>query len=235
MGDLYLIRHAQASFGKPDYDELSELGFRQARLLADFFEQTGRSFETLYCGEMKRHRDTARALSQKPALFSGSPELRLLPEFNEFDMATVVNLQLPRLIREKPSLEAELDNLFTDPHVLYRVLNLSLSRWINNPEGLEGVETWPAFTRRVREGLARIIRESGKGKTVALVTSGGPLAALLQKALSLPDLDAVDLAWQIRNASVSTFKFSEQRFTLASFNSVAYLELQRDPALITYR
>ena len=27
MGDLYLIRHAQASFGKPDYDELSELGF----------------------------------------------------------------------------------------------------------------------------------------------------------------------------------------------------------------
>jgi hypothetical protein len=45
----------------------------------------------------------------------------------------------------------------------------------------------------------------------------------------------VDLAWQIRNASVSTFKFSEQRFTLSSFNSVAYLEMQRDPSLITYR
>ena len=29
MGDLYLIRHAQASFGKPDYDRLSELGFRR--------------------------------------------------------------------------------------------------------------------------------------------------------------------------------------------------------------
>jgi broad specificity phosphatase PhoE len=235
MGDLYLIRHAQASFGKPDYDELSERGFYQARLLADFFEQTGRTFEALYCGEMKRHRDTAAALSQKPALFSGNPEPRLLPEFNEFDMAMVVNLQLPRLIREKPSLEAELENLFTDPHVLYQVLNLTLSRWINNPEGLEGVETWPAFTRRVREGLNRIIRESGKGKTVALVTSGGPLAALLQKALSLPDLDAVDLAWQIRNASVSTFKFTEQRFTLSSYNSVAYLELQRDSSLITYR
>jgi broad specificity phosphatase PhoE len=235
MGDLYLIRHAQASFGKPDYDELSEMGLTQSRLLAEYFEQTGRSFAALYCGEMKRHRDTAAALSQKPVLFSGDPAPRLLPEFNEFDLATVVNLQLPLLIREKPSLEADLENLFTDPHVLYQVLNLSLSRWINNPEGLEGVETWPAFTGRVRKGLARIIRESGKGNTVALVTSGGPLAALLQTALSLPDLDAVDLAWQIRNASVSTFKFSEQRFSLSSFNSVAYLELQRDPSLITYR
>jgi broad specificity phosphatase PhoE len=235
MGDLYLIRHAQASFGKPDYDELSDLGLTQARLLADFFERTGRSFDALYCGEMKRHRDTAAALSQKPALFTGNPAPRLLSEFNEFDLATVVNRQLPLLLREKPSLEADLEKLFTDPHILYQVLNLSLSRWINNPEGLEGVETWPAFTRRVREGLSRIIRESGKGKTVALVTSGGPLAALLQKALSLPDLDAVDLAWQIRNASVSTFKFSEERLTLSSYNSVAYLELQRDPSLITYR
>jgi broad specificity phosphatase PhoE len=235
MGDLYIIRHAQASFGKPDYDELSELGLHQSRLLADFFEQTGRAFDALYCGEMKRHRDTAAALSQRPVLFSGDPAPRLLSEFNEFDMATVVNIQLPLLIREKPSLEADLQKLFTHPHILYRVLNLSLSRWINNPEGVEGVETWPAFTRRVREGLDRIIRESGKGKTVALVTSGGPLAALLQKALSLPDLDAVDLAWQIRNASVSTFKFTEQRFTLSSFNSVAFLELQRDPSLITYR
>jgi len=235
MGDLYLIRHAQASFGKPDYDELSDLGLTQARLLADFFERTGRSFDALYCGEMKRHRDTAAALSQKPALFTGNPAPRLLSEFNEFDMATVVNRQLPLLLREKPSLEADLEKLFTDPHILYQVLNLSLSRWINNPEGLEGVETWPAFTRRVLDGLLKIIREAGRGKTIALVTSGGPLAALLQKALSLSDLEAIDLAWQIRNASVSTFKFSEDRFTLASYNSVAHLELQRDPSLITYR
>jgi hypothetical protein len=61
------------------------------------------------------------------------------------------------------------------------------------------------------------------------------LTALLQKALSLSDLEAIDLAWQVRNASVSTFKFSEDRFTLASYNSVAHLELQRDPSLITYR
>lgn len=132
-------------------------------------------------------------------------------------------------------MNLDIEKLFTDSHALYRILNLTLSRWIDNPEGLEGVETWPAFTRRVFGGLRRIIQESGRGRTIALVTSGGPLAALLQKALNIPDMAAIDLAWQIRNASVSTFKFSEDRFTLASFNSVAHLEIHCDPGLITYR
>ena len=76
MGDLYLIRHAQASFGKPDYDELSELGFHQARLLADFFERTGRTFDALYCGEMKRHRDTAAHFKSKTSVVFRVTRLR---------------------------------------------------------------------------------------------------------------------------------------------------------------
>jgi broad specificity phosphatase PhoE len=235
MGDLYVVRHAQASFGKPDYDQLSELGFRQADLLADFLRQTGLQFEALYSGEMKRHVDTARALLSRLEPVSAAAGLRTRPEFNEFDMASVVNLQLPLLIRENPALGRDIDALFTDPHALYRILNITLARWINNPEGVEGVETWPAFTQRVWRGLASITGEAGRGRTIALVTSGGPLAALLQKALNIPDMSAIDLAWQIRNASVSTFKFSAGRFSLASFNSVAHLEIHRDPALITYR
>ncbi|MBI5585697.1 MAG: histidine phosphatase family protein [Deltaproteobacteria bacterium] len=235
MGDLYVVRHAQASFGKPDYDQLSELGFRQAGLLTEFLAQTGLRFEALYSGEMKRHLDTAQALVPRLNPDAAGAGLRIRAEFNEFDLAAVVNFQLPLLIRENPQLGQDMEALFTDPRALYRILNLSISRWINNPEGLAGVETWPAFTQRVWGGLEQIIRESGRGRTVALVTSGGPLAALLQKALNIPDLSAIDLAWQIRNASVSTFKFSVDRFSLASFNSVAHLEIRRDPALVTYR
>jgi len=33
VGQIYLVRHGQASFGAEDYDELSDLGARQSRLL----------------------------------------------------------------------------------------------------------------------------------------------------------------------------------------------------------
>ena len=62
MGDLYVIRHAQASFGRDDYDQLSELGFRQARLLEAFFSRVGTRFEAIYSGSLKRQVDTAEPL-----------------------------------------------------------------------------------------------------------------------------------------------------------------------------
>ena len=39
MSELILIRHAQASFGHENYDNLSELGHDQAALLGSFFEK----------------------------------------------------------------------------------------------------------------------------------------------------------------------------------------------------
>jgi broad specificity phosphatase PhoE len=102
------------------------------------------------------------------------------------------------------------------------------------PEESEGWKP-AAFNRRVREGIIRILSESGSGKTVALVTSGVPLSAILTMALSLSDRETIQLSWQIRNASVSTFKYNRDRLTLSSFNNVAHLEMNREPALLTYR
>ncbi len=41
MSMIYLIRHGQASFGRENYDRLSDLGKRQARILAEFLLRTG--------------------------------------------------------------------------------------------------------------------------------------------------------------------------------------------------
>ena len=40
MGSMYLVRHAQASFGTDDYDRLTETGFTQARLLGAYFARS---------------------------------------------------------------------------------------------------------------------------------------------------------------------------------------------------
>ena len=147
----------------------------------------------------------------------------------------MIRTQLPHLIREDPSLEQDLPRFQTDRRALQRILDRSLSRWMSTPEAAEGLETWQAFNRRVQEGIVRILSESGPGKTVALVTSGGPLSAILKMALSLSDRETVQLSWQVRNASVSTFKYNRERLTLSSFNNVAHLEISREPGLVTYR
>jgi broad specificity phosphatase PhoE len=36
MGQIYLVRHGQASFGSANYDQLSELGHEQARRTRNF-------------------------------------------------------------------------------------------------------------------------------------------------------------------------------------------------------
>jgi broad specificity phosphatase PhoE len=235
LGDLYVIRHAQASFGQADYDRLSELGVRQARLLEAFFNRIGIRFQAIYSGSLRRQRDTAEPLRSCFLPEVPQQELFILSEFNEYDSSAVIRTQLPHLIREDPSLEQDLPHLQTDRRALQRILDRSLSRWMAATEAVQGLETWSAFNRRVREGIVRILSERGPGKTVALVTSGGPLSAILKMALSLSDTETVQLSWQVRNASVSTFKYNRERLTLSSFNNVAHLELNRESELLTYR
>src|SRR6266700_838738 len=61
MGNIYLIRHGQASFGTHEYDRLSELGMRQSRLLGDALAQRKWRVDHVVTGNMKRHSQTAEA------------------------------------------------------------------------------------------------------------------------------------------------------------------------------
>ncbi|HJV74342.1 MAG TPA: phosphoglycerate mutase family protein, partial [Noviherbaspirillum sp.] len=58
MGQIYLVRHGQASFGSANYDQLSELGLEQARLLGEWFANSRQQFHRVVTGDMRRHRQT---------------------------------------------------------------------------------------------------------------------------------------------------------------------------------
>ena len=58
MGQLYLVRHGQASFGADDYDQLSELGQRQSRRLGEHWAERGVVFDAVITGTLKRHAQT---------------------------------------------------------------------------------------------------------------------------------------------------------------------------------
>lgn len=55
---LWLVRHGQASFGKSDYDNLSETGHEQAYVLGKDLAHRGITPSLIVSGSMKRHRQT---------------------------------------------------------------------------------------------------------------------------------------------------------------------------------
>ena len=65
MSQMILVRHGQANTGARDeesYDRLSDLGHQQARWLGDYLRDSGAHFTRVYCGDMRRHQETAQGI-----------------------------------------------------------------------------------------------------------------------------------------------------------------------------
>jgi Histidine phosphatase superfamily (branch 1) len=97
---------------------------------------------------------------------------------------------------------------------------------------LPGVEPWPEFCSRVNLGLAKVMTNGGCGEQIAIVTSGGPIAVAMQRALNLLPQHSLQVSWMSRNCSWSEFLYAGDRFTLSAFNTHPHLN---DPASLTYR
>ena len=62
MALLTLVRHGQAAFLEQNYDRLTPLGERQARLLGEYWLRTSTTFDQVYRGPAERRVDRAIAL-----------------------------------------------------------------------------------------------------------------------------------------------------------------------------
>lgn len=109
-----------------------------------------------------------------------------------------------------------------------------MQRWKADNGSEDSLESWKDVCLRVKTGIEQLCTENENGKRIAVVTSGGPIAAIMQIALDLDDKYAFNLPRFIRNTSVSTFIYDKKRLSLLSYNSVAHLELHEDPTLITF-
>jgi broad specificity phosphatase PhoE len=236
MSMIYIIRHGQASFGKEDYDQLSLLGTKQARILAQHFLDTGFHADAVYSGTMARQTGTAQeVLSAYRAARRNVPQLELLSGFNEYDTAAIIKALFPGMVKEDPSLNDELPKMHVSKNSFKRVFEGAMLRWATGAFDTPEFENWEALKARVAESLQLIMKRHGKGKTIAVFTSGGAIAASLAHVLGISGERAMRLNWQLLNSSVSRFMYNEERITLAAFNSIAHLELAGDPTLLTYR
>ncbi|MCF6754193.1 phosphoglycerate mutase family protein [Pseudomonas stutzeri] len=236
MGSIYLIRHAQASFGAQDYDVLSPLGYRQAEALGDYLAQLGIRFDRCISGELHRQQDTARTtLARLDQSDKGPPSLEIDAAFNEFQADAVIRAHLPELLEVEPNALHILRNAASHRAEFQRLFTFVVHRWISGEHEKEELESWSSFLERVTGGLERLLEQAEKSDKIAVFTSGGTITALLQRIIGVPAVKAFELNWQIVNTSLSQLKFRGREVALASFNSHAHLQLLKNPELVTHR
>jgi broad specificity phosphatase PhoE len=231
-----MIRHAQASFGKENYDQLSDLGIRQSEILAGRLIQAGVNFDAIYAGLLLRHEQTAAAYLEESKK-AGKPVSPVYKNeaFNEYDSEKILTGLIPVLITENPAFESDVLKMFGGSRTFQKVLEKVMERWVQDDVTVEGVGTWKDYSTRVHEAIDKIMTKESAGKNVAVFTSGGPIALTAQKALNLSNEDTLQILWQIVNTSITRFKYSGNRLSLFLFNDFSHLELEKNIRLVTYR
>ncbi|MFO8057231.1 MAG: histidine phosphatase family protein [bacterium] len=227
-----MIRHGQASFGASNYDELSKLGELQMRVLGEYWKRWRAPFHAVYTGSLQRQKDSSRCLLE--AYTNGGeevPEPVELPELDEYDTQSLLTDALPGAIMEREelaSLVRELnitsaEDLVNDRKAFQRLFSAVMDLWVRGELESDDAESWNGFVDRVKQGIEKITSEEQNGRNVAVITSGGPISVAVQQAMSCPDKVALELGWVIWNSSLTEFRYSGDKFSLAVFNSTPHL------------
>lgn len=234
MSNLYLVRHGQASFGSRDYDQLSPLGITQSELLGQWLSTSGLQPDWVIHGTLKRQRQTADVCLA--AWLNGADARQKMVEdnaFNEFDHKEVLLRTHPEFA-EPGYLERFLGEQVDSRRAFQKVFAASVARWVEGGNDSDYTESWSGFRERCVAGMHRAA-EIGNNASVWIFTSGGPIAAITQHILGIPDSKVLDLNWSVLNASVSQYIHRSGKIRLKQFNSISHLTLPGRDELLSYR
>jgi broad specificity phosphatase PhoE len=158
------------------------------------------------------------------------PAHAIIDGFDEFPFEQIMKDVMPRLAAVDAELAAMMQS--RDRGKLSEFVERVTNKWSRGElELADGIESYVAFRARVIGALDDIMAREGRGKNVAIVTSGGPISVALRHALGLGDDITWRTAWVIRNASISEFRYRPGHFTMVAFNGVPHLPADH----VTYR
>lgn len=242
MSLIYLVRHGQASFGAENYDNLSELGRLQARVLGEYFANHNIRFDAVYAGDLKRQQDTASiVLSQQP---DQPVELVTDQRFNEIDTDMQFKKLLPPLKRENKDIQVMVENGLNNSKNFQKVMKAVFNLWVSGKyeddsnDSAEKIESWLQYSIKVQAALHDVIVKHGRGKTIAVFTSGGTIATLVSYVLGLNEAQTYQLYEPVVNCSLTQILYNANyQCSLSNFNDFSYLQQSSTDSqcLISYR
>jgi broad specificity phosphatase PhoE len=221
MGNLYLVRHGQASFGADDYDQLSEMGQRQSLRLGEYFKHKGLVFDAVITGTLRRHAQTWDGIRQ--GLGTTLTPLAW-PGLNEYDSEAVIATIHPHKLTKPKSPEEYRQH--------FRLLRDGLTAWMNGTVSPHGMPDYDGFVRGVTSALDHV--KSTHSGNVLIVSSGGPISTAVGQVLGTSPETTIELNLRIRNSSVTEFAFNPKRHMLVTYNTLPHLDSAEHADWITY-
>ena len=236
MSTLFFIRHGQASFGKANYDKLSDTGKIQSIKLAEHLHNANIRFKEIYSGTLMRHRETVNEYISVSKLRNiPISEIKFDERLNEYDTHGILTVLIPVLLSEKPHLREHSDKFLSDKKSFQIIYTDVMNMWYSGKYDMKGVMTWKKFTSDVFSFIDERIDSYNSGENIALFTSGGLTSVMIMKILSLNLNTSMLVRDQIVNSSITRFNYSNEGITLSSFNEYPHLELAGGENIITYR
>ena len=221
MGNLYLVRHGQASFGAVDYDNLSSLGVQQSVRLGEYFAQKGIQFDSVLTGSLRRHAQTWAGIAKGAAL---EHDPLVWPGLNEYDSEAVIQAIHPQPLQKPDTPEVYRHH--------FRLLRDGLRQWMNGVVSPKGMPTYTEFVHGVSSALDHV-RQNYSGN-VLMVSSGGPISTAVGHLLGTTPETTIELNLRIRNSSVTEFDFNPKRYALVTYNTLPHLDDPQYVSWITY-
>ena len=208
MAQITLVRHGQANSASTDehgYDKLSPLGHEQADWLGAHMRDTHQVFDSVYCGTLRRHVETAAGMQAQ--LHAPVVQDVRLNELAYFDLSKAYE-----------TLSGAPTPTTRDEFVEHmpRLLNA----WKDGQ--LKGIpESFSTFEDRVNASLEDIAARSDRA---LVVTSGGLIGMVTRQILGL-DIEAyARMCLSIMNTSTHNVVRIGSSLALTQFNNIAHLE-----------
>ena len=221
MGQLYLVRHGQASLGADDYDQLSALGARQAQRLGEHWKGQDLKFDAVITGTLKRHIQTLEGIQQG---LGTACKATLWPGLNEYDSEAVI-----RCVHAGPLSKPTSPGGYREH---FRLLRQGLKAWMTGQAQPLGMPPHAEFLGGITHALDHI-RAQHDGN-VLLVSSGGPISMAVGHVLNLEVDSVIELNLRMRNSAFCEFSFNPKRHSLVSFNTIPHLETPSHKGWVTY-
>ncbi len=230
MSKLYFFRHAQASYGAANYDQLSPKGEEQSAILGEYLVEKNYQFDKIFVGPLERQKQTFEIVSNIYKKNNKTlPNPISVEGLREHRGPGAMRKYLPELLKTNPQIKKWYAEIEENPKLMKRNSLLTfqyfMDEWSLGNIVVPDVQSWAEFRAAVKGGLVTILENTGKGETIAAFSSGGTISAITAEALNIQDERMVsNMNFSVRNTSFTSFLFSKNQFNLLSFNELPHLE-----------